>query len=100
MDSKKNGPKSSTSKSIKDNKIFNNNIKEKKSFNNYKNSKDHFFKKFKKKANYLLQENHNSNELSIFKKIANDIVYNEKSHITAVFKDFLIYDDYSEFMKR
>ena len=59
-----------------------------------------FFKKFRKKANFTLNKNHNSDEFSIFKKISNDIVYNEKSHITAVFKDFLIFDDYSEFMKR
>ena len=30
----------------------------------------------------------------------NDIVYNEPTHIVAVFKDFLIYDDITEFMKR
>jgi hypothetical protein len=58
------------------------------------------FDNFRKKANLLIKKNHNTDELSIFKKISNDIVYNEKSHITAVFKDFLIYDDYSEFMKR
>jgi hypothetical protein len=30
----------------------------------------------------------------------NDIVFNEKSHIVAVFKDYLIYDDEAEFLKR
>lgn len=34
------------------------------------------------------------------KKIITDIIYNEKSHIVAKFKDFLIYDDLSEFLKR
>lgn len=33
-------------------------------------------------------------------KIINDIIYNEPTHIVAVFKDYLIYDDLSEFMKR
>jgi hypothetical protein len=33
-------------------------------------------------------------------KIINDIIYNEKSNIVAKFKDFLIFDDLSEFMKR
>ena len=30
----------------------------------------------------------------------NDIVFNEKSHIVAVFKDYLILDDEAEFLKR
>ena len=32
--------------------------------------------------------------------IINNIIYNEKSHLVATFKDFLISDDYSEFLKR
>lgn len=32
--------------------------------------------------------------------IINNIIYNEKSHIVAVFKDYLILDDVSEFLKR
>jgi hypothetical protein len=30
----------------------------------------------------------------------NDIIYNETTHTVAVFKDYLIYDDLSEFLKR
>lgn len=33
-------------------------------------------------------------------KIINDIIYNEPTHMVAVFKDYLIYDDLSEFLKR
>eukprot|EP01022_Parablepharisma_sp_SALTPOND_P002315 TRINITY_DN1094_c0_g2_i5.p1 TRINITY_DN1094_c0_g2~~TRINITY_DN1094_c0_g2_i5.p1 ORF type:complete len:488 (+),score=60.65 TRINITY_DN1094_c0_g2_i5:1800-3263(+) len=33
-------------------------------------------------------------------KVVNDIIYNETSHIVAVFKEFLIYDDVSEFLRR
>lgn len=33
-------------------------------------------------------------------KIINDIIYNECTHIVSVFKDYLIYDDISEFLKR
>jgi len=33
-------------------------------------------------------------------KVVNDIIYNETSHIVAVFKEYLIYDDVSEFMRR
>ncbi len=32
--------------------------------------------------------------------LINDVIYNEKAHIVAVFKDYLIYDDVSEFLKR
>lgn len=33
-------------------------------------------------------------------KLINELVYNEKSHIVAIFKEFLILDDNSEFLKR
>ncbi len=33
-------------------------------------------------------------------KVVNDIIYNENSHIVTVFKEFLIYDDVSEFLRR
>lgn len=33
-------------------------------------------------------------------KVINDIIYNEPTHIVSVFKDYLIYDDVSEFLKR
>ena len=33
-------------------------------------------------------------------KVINDIIYNENTNITSVFKDFLILDDLSEFLKR
>ena len=33
-------------------------------------------------------------------KIVNDIIYNEQTNIVAVFKDYLIFDDLSDFLKR
>ncbi len=33
-------------------------------------------------------------------KVINDIIYNENTNIVSVFKDYLIYDDISEFLKR
>lgn len=33
-------------------------------------------------------------------KVVNDVIYNENTHIVSVFKDYLIFDDISEFMKR
>ena len=40
------------------------------------------------------------NNLKYGSVIINNIVYNEKSHIVALFKDYLILDDLSEFLKR
>jgi hypothetical protein len=33
-------------------------------------------------------------------KIINDVIYNESTHVVSVFKDYLILDDVSEFLKR
>lgn len=33
-------------------------------------------------------------------KVINDVIYNENAHIVSIFKDYLIYDDVSEFLKR
>lgn len=33
-------------------------------------------------------------------KVINDIMYNEKVRVVSVFKDYLIYDDLTEFFKR
>jgi len=33
-------------------------------------------------------------------KIVADIMYNENRHIVSVFKDYLIFDDFSEYLKR
>ena len=33
-------------------------------------------------------------------KIINDILYNEKTHYVEQFKEYLIYEDYNEFLKR
>ncbi len=57
-------------------------------------------KKLRKQACKLILKNHNSDKETLYRKTANDIVYNEKSHIVSLFKDFLIYDDTSEFLKR
>jgi hypothetical protein len=33
-------------------------------------------------------------------KVVADIMYNENRHIVSVFKDYLIFDDFSEYLKR
>lgn len=53
-------------------------------------------KQVKKHVNSKYQDEFNS----FMKKIINEIIYNEKAHIVARFKDYLILDDTSEFLKR
>lgn len=45
-------------------------------------------------AKYLTQEGY------FQAKIASDIMYNEPRHVVSVFKDYLIFDDFSEYFKR
>ena len=33
-------------------------------------------------------------------KVVNDVIYNENTHVVSIFKDYLIFDDISEFLKR
>lgn len=33
-------------------------------------------------------------------KVVNDIIYNDDTHLVSLFKDYLILDDISEFLKR
>ena len=53
-----------------------------------------------KYINNNLHKKYYINELEYGTSVINNIIYNEKSHIVAVFKDYLIADDYSEFLKR
>lgn len=43
---------------------------------------------------------HQINHYKYNKNVINSIIYNEKDHIVAEFKDYLIFDDFSEFLKR
>lgn len=47
-----------------------------------------------------LLKKHHSNDVSYKDKILKEILFNEKSHLVANFKDFLIFDDSTEFLKR
>lgn len=53
-----------------------------------KKTRIEFYKKYKLESN------------TYHVKQINDIIYNEKANIVALFKDFLIFDDSSEFLKR
>ena len=52
----------------------------------------------------LIEKNLNSKYLTGMDyynvKVVNDIIYNDTTHLVSVFKDYLIYDDISEFLKR
>jgi hypothetical protein len=56
--------------------------------------------KFEKKILSKLHIKYNSSDQTYNINVINNIIYNEKSHIVATFKDYLIIDDYSEFLKR
>lgn len=50
-------------------------------------------------SKYLIRSNL-SNKNIYNTKIVNDILFNERNHIVSVFKDYLIYDDLREYIKR
>lgn len=58
------------------------------------------FKEAAKRTYIIFYETYKLNSYAYNVKLINDIVYNEKANIVAIFKDFLIYDDSSEFLKR
>lgn len=55
---------------------------------------------FEKSVHRSLISKYNSTPTSYNKNIINNIIYNEKTRIVAFFKDYLITDDSSEFLKR
>lgn len=58
----------------------------------------------KKSYKTVIVENLNSKYLttreSYNTRVVSDIIYNENTHITSIFKDYLVYDDANEFLKR
>ena len=83
----------STNSSSKKINIKNNNLNITRNINNRKINqlKQSIYKNIIKK--YINPEYY-------LKNIINNIIYNEKTHIVAIFKDYLILDDCSEFLKR
>ena len=67
---------------------------------NKENDLDHYRRIVEKIVNLKLIYRY---EMPIFfhdVKIINDMIFNEKTHIVEMFKEFLIYDDNNEFFKR
>lgn len=54
----------------------------------------------KRQVNSLFMKKHKTDPDTYNNKAVNDIIFNEKSRLVALFKDFLILDDASEFLRR
>ena len=59
-----------------------------------------YFISLENRARYKLIKRYNKSLSYHDVKIINDILYNEKTHYVEEFKEYLIYEDYNEFLKR
>ena len=59
-----------------------------------------YFTNLEKRAKYKLIKRYDKPLSYHDVKIINDILYNEKTHYVEQFKEYLIYEDYNEFLKR
>jgi hypothetical protein len=70
------------------------------SSSNHNSHKPIPFTKLKKRIRERFVNEHKTTTTLYNKKIVNDIIYNEKTQVVANFKEYLIFDDNSEFLKR
>lgn len=66
----------------------------------YHSYKDKILLDFKYRASIKLTSKYKTSKQYYRSTVINYIIYNEKSHIVSLFKDYLIIDDCSEFLKR
>ena len=59
-----------------------------------------YFINLENRARYKLIKRYNKPLSYHDVKIINDILFNEKTHYVEQFKEYLIYEDYNEFIKR
>ena len=59
-----------------------------------------YFNDLEKRARYKLIKRYDKPLSYHDVKMINDILYNEKTHYVEAFKEYLIYEDYNEFLKR
>ena len=64
------------------------------------NSPTQCFLSLENRARYKLIQRYNKPLSYHDVKMINDILYNEKTHYVEAFKEYLIYEDYNEFLKR
>ena len=67
--------------------------------NNTKSNKELIFTILRKKAYLKLYKKYSSNSFSFNTICINNIIFNESCLIVAKFKDFLIFDDNTEFLR-
>ena len=84
---------------LKDLKKLKNSNSNKKNKNTEKNNFNNYISSQRKKIFKKLANKYNRNPEYYYKKIITDILDNEYSHIVAVFKEYLIFGDYSEFLQ-
>ena len=65
-----------------------------------KSKKIKYFNNLENRARYKLIKRYNKPLSYHDKKMINDILYNERTHYVEEFKEYLIYEDYNEFLKR
>ena len=79
--------------------LMSNNSKDKKIFKQNTNTKTNIILKAEKKMIFNLRK-YSVNENMYNKKIINDIIYDENKHIVSEFKNYLLWDENSDFLKR
>jgi len=62
--------------------------------------KDPIFREPKEVIAFNLNKKYLTSRTYYNVKVINDIIYNECSNVVSMFKDYLIFDDVSEFLKR
>jgi hypothetical protein len=64
------------------------------------NFKQSSIKELRQKTNRVLKNKYKTAPDTYNVKVIDEIIYNESTRLVAVFKDFLLFDDSSEFLRR
>ena len=64
------------------------------------NTSTNYLHQLENRARYKLIKHHEKSLSFYNKKVINDILYNEPTHYVEEFKEYLIYEDYNEFLKK
>ena len=64
------------------------------------NNYHQFFIELESRARYKLIQRYQKPEWFYNAKMINDILYNEKTHYVEMFKEYLLYEDYNEFLRQ
>ena len=64
------------------------------------NANNIYMEKIEKRARYKLIKRYEKPSWFYNAKMINDILYNEKTHYVEMFKEYLLYEDYNEFLRQ